>query len=200
MSDTRNLKAFWKDESGVLLAETLLLLPLLLWGFVALFIYWDVFRTMNSSQKAAYSIADLMSRQSEVTPAYIDGLENVLDFLTAGSSRSEMRITSLQYDGLNDQYVVLFSRSTDASLVPYNNGSIQALKPAIPIMAPLDSVVIVETEVDYVPRFNTGILNFAPGVGNSTFRQFIVTRPRFYRRICMTNPVCPPDPPAPPAT
>ena len=47
MSDTRNLKAFWKDESGVLLAETLLLLPLLLWGFVALFIYWDVFRTMN---------------------------------------------------------------------------------------------------------------------------------------------------------
>ena len=72
MSFNSSIRAFAKDESGILLAETLILLPLLIWAFLALFVYWDAFRTINVSQKAAYSIADLMSRQGEIKQPFID--------------------------------------------------------------------------------------------------------------------------------
>lgn len=52
-----SIRAFARDESGVLLAEALILLPMLIWGFIALVVYWDVFRTINVTQKAAYSIS-----------------------------------------------------------------------------------------------------------------------------------------------
>lgn len=193
MFDKRILKRFWQDESGVLLAEALLLLPLLIWGFLALFVYWDLFRTLNSSQKAAYSIADLMSRQAVVTPEFVDGMQNVLDFLTIGSPKSSMRITSMQYDEPNKKYLLLFSKSPGNKMTPHTEATLQTLKSGIPIMSNLDSVVLVETEVDYQPGFDTGTLNVAAGVQAQTFRQFIVTRPRFYRRVCMTVPACPPD-------
>lgn len=63
----RNLKrrfiTYLRAEDGLVLAEALIMLPLLIWGLIAMFNYWDVFRTINMTQKAAYSIADLLSRQ-----------------------------------------------------------------------------------------------------------------------------------------
>ena len=184
-----SIKRFLRDESGLLLAEALILLPLLIWGFMALFVYWDVFRSINVSQKAAYSISDLMSRQAVVTPQFVDGMQDVLNFLTAGSPQAKLRITSLQYNGATDQYELLFSRSPGGKMAAHTQATIQNLRSRIPVMSTLDSVVIVETEVDYNPSFNTGVLNVAAGVTAQTFTQFIVTRPRFWRRVCMT--ACP---------
>ncbi len=182
-----SIQGFLRDESGVLLAEALLLLPLLIWAFLALFVYWDLFRTMNVTQKAAYSIADLMSRQEVVTTGFVDGLEEVLDFLTAGAPTSEMRITSMEYNSTTNKYVLLFSRSTDAKYPPYNTAGLQTLNTPvkrIPTLDNLESVVIVETWVDYKPGFDTGVLNVATGVTDEIFTQFIVTKPR-KRRVCL---------------
>jgi Flp pilus assembly protein TadG len=185
-----HLRAFAKDESGVLLAEALLLVPLLIWGFLALFVYWDVFRTINVTQKAAYSIADLLSRQVVVNTQFVDGLQNVLTFLTPGTPESRLRITSLEYDEGDDEYVLLFSRSPGGKVTPHDQASIQTLKPQIPTMDDLDSVIIVETWVDYTPDFDIGVLNVTPGLVDHTFTQFIVTRPRS-RRVCLdTSPGC----------
>ena len=65
---------FLRDEDGLILAEGLLMLPLVIWALVAMFIYWDVFRTINITQKAAYGVADLLSRQKvEIPLAFADG-------------------------------------------------------------------------------------------------------------------------------
>jgi hypothetical protein len=195
-----SLRAFLRDESGVLLAEALILLPMLIWGFLALIVYWDVFRTINIAQKAAYSIADTLSRQTVVTQAFVDDLDNVLTFLTPGTPSSEMRITSFQldegstnlpgFDG-DDNYCMLFSRVVGATSgsprVPHDEASLEALTSQIPDLANLESVVLVETWVDYVPDFDTGVLNFTPGVTNQTFTQFIVTRPRNDRRVVLAG-------------
>ena len=108
-----SLKAFVADESGALLAEALIMLPILIWAFIALVVYWDVFRTINITQKAAYSISDLLSRQEVVTTGFVDGLQNILTFLTPGAPDSRMRITSFEYNATQDRYVLLFSRSPD---------------------------------------------------------------------------------------
>ena len=180
-----SLRAFAKDESGILLAETLIFMPLLVWGFLALVVYWDVFRTINVTQKAAYSIADLLSRQAVVNMQFINGLDKVLKFLTPGAPDSKMLITSLEYNGTTKKYKLLFSRSPNGKAIPRTEASIQALKPMLPTLADLESVIIVETWVNYEPDFDTGVLNFAPGVKNQTFSQFIVTRPRNWRRVCL---------------
>ena len=190
------VRAFLKDESGVILAEVLILLPILIWGFIALVVYWDLFRVMNVSQKAAYSIADLVSRQkTEVSEDFIKGLPKLLGFLTSDAAGSRLRITSLQmvegpntppnpvFDA-NDDFCLLFSRSSDPSdlsIKPYTQADLKSLAPQIPNMDELESVVSVETWVDYAPAFDTGVLNVAPGVSDQTFYQFIVTRPRIRR-------------------
>ena len=90
-------RAFLRDEDGLILAEGLIMLPLLIWALVAMFIYWDVFRTINMTQKAAYSIADLLSRQKNTIPlAYANGLQNIMDFLTPGGHPVKIRITSFE--------------------------------------------------------------------------------------------------------
>jgi hypothetical protein len=194
----KSLHDFRTDESGVLLAEALVLIPILIWGFVALIVYWDLFRVMNSSQKAAYSIADLMSRQGVVTETFVTGTQNVLDFLVPGAGDARMRITSLEldegsdikpeFDG-DDAYVLLFSRSPGEAVLPHTTATIQDLASQIPDMNDLESVVIVETWVDYEPAFDTGVLDTAPGFAGETFYQFIVTRPRNWRRVCLAGEV-----------
>jgi Flp pilus assembly protein TadG len=194
-----SITGFLRDERGVLLAETLLLLPILIWGFLALFVYWDVFRTINVTQKAAYSISDLLSRQVVVNTQFIDGLQNVLTFLTPATAPSRMRITSIEmsegsnvqavWDG-DDSYVLLFSRSPGGAVPAHTTATIQALRPLIPVLVDRESVIIVETWTDFTPRFNTGVLNFVMAVDNETFTNFIVTRPRS-RRVCLDGtPAC----------
>lgn len=189
----QSLRSFSRDERATVLVEFLFLVPMMIWGFIALVVYWDVFRTINVSQKAAYSIADLMSRQVIVKQTFLDGMDDILTFLTPGSTSSWVRVTSLRWDeGLantttDDKYVLIFSNTSNTTKAPkYTQASIQALKPLIPSIDNLTSVVIVETWVDYAPDFDIGVLNMAPGLAPRTFDQFIVTKPRDGKKeVCL---------------
>lgn len=186
----QSLRAFSRDERGVLLVEFLFLVPMMIWAFIALVVYWDVFRTINVSQKAAYSISDLMSRQVIVKQAFLDGMDDILAFLTPGASASRLRITSLRFDAgptnatTDDKYVLVFSHSSSSSIPKYTQTTIQPLKTMIPILDNTESVIIVETWVDYAPDFDIGVLNMAPGLAGQTFTQFIVTKPRT-KEVCL---------------
>jgi hypothetical protein len=184
----RHFTAFLRDENGVILAEALILMPFLVWTFVAMFVYWDVFRTINAVQKAGYGIADLLSRQGIVQESYIANLEKVLNFLAPGSPNTEMRITSMYYDADVNKYFLYFSRSTSGLVPPLTNADLQVLKNnnRIPTMDHKDSVIIVETFVEFVPKLNTGVFNIAPMVTGKTFGDFIVTRPR-NRYVCIAT-------------
>jgi hypothetical protein len=50
--------------------------------------------------------------------------------------------------------------------------------------------ILVETWVDYTPRFDIGLLNAAPGLERQTFNESIVTFAR-RRRVCLAGtPTC----------
>lgn len=40
----RALRRFLFREDGTVIAETLIVLPVLLWAYIGLFVYWDCFR------------------------------------------------------------------------------------------------------------------------------------------------------------
>ena len=188
-----SFRGYLRDESGVLLAEFLILIPMVIWGFLALFVYWDVFKTINITQKAAYSISDLLSRQIVVNEDFLDGQQEILDFLTPNVPESRIRITSMEMDeGLDvqtawdgdDEYVLLFSHSPGDKVPLRTQASIQELTAVVPTLQDLESVIIVETWVDYAPDFDIGVLNMAPGLAGQTFTQFIVTKPRT-KEVCL---------------
>jgi Flp pilus assembly protein TadG len=181
---TRQIRRFRDQEDGLVMTEFLIMLPLLVWTFMALFIYWDAFRTINQAQKAAYSVSDVISRQSEIDTVFIDGMQTIAEYLTNESSNVKLRITSVEFDEDDDEHRVLFSRSPGNKMPQLNDAALVALKDRIPLMADNDSVVIVETEVAYDPGFEVGI-------PNHSFDNFIVTRPRYFRRVCLTSDPCP---------
>ena len=185
---------FLRDEDGLILAEGLLMLPLVIWALVAMFIYWDVFRTINVTQKAAYGIADLLSRQkADITPTFANGLQKVVDFLTPGGHPVKVRITSLECvaptgpgcTATNGSYKLLFSSSPQNKTAVLTQANIQNWKNGkIPVLNHGESVFVVETEVAFKAQLQTAIAGFMVGVEDAKYGQFIVTKPR-HRRLCL---------------
>ncbi len=178
---TRLMRRFSRAEDGSVTAEAVIVMPMLIWAYLALFVYWDVFRSYNTIQKASYTISDLISRQSDVDNKFLDGMQSILNYLIDSDQDARMRMTSVQWIEKDQKYVVLWSRSPGRGMTELTNTTVQALKPKIPAMTDGNSVVIVETEVSYRPAFDAGI-------GPRIFSEFVVTRPRNGAlRICLKS-------------
>lgn len=181
---SHRIRRFGREEDGLVMAEFLIMLPLLIWTFMALFVYWDVFRTINDSQKASYAVSDLISRQSEIDMPFVNGMQTVVEYLSNGAD-VDVRITSVEWDE-DDGYRVLFSRSPGNAMPRHTNATITALADRIPVMADNETVVIVETRTQYEPGFEVGLTD-------QEFNHFVVTRPRYFRRVCLIEQPCPPE-------
>jgi hypothetical protein len=191
---------FLRDEDGLILVEGLIMLPLLVWALVAMFVYWDVFRTINVSQKTAYSVADLLSRQrTDISVGFANGLQKVVNFLTPGGHPVKMRITSFECksssgtqaeqicNATRGDFRLLFSFSPDNKVTALSESDIQAWKGVrIPTLVHNESVFVVETQVDYEAQLPVALMGLLIGVDDQSFGEFIVTRPR-NRRLCLES-------------
>ncbi len=175
---TRLFARFRRDEDGYLVTEAVLMIPFLIWGYLALYTYWDTYRAMTGSQKASYTISDMISReQTPVNTAYINGMKSTMDYMMGGGLQSQLRVTSVAYEADGNQMLVEWSRSTVSALrPPLTTATLQPLRTSIPDMSDGDTIVLVETWVPYQPSLNVGI-------PDQVFQEFIVTRPRFAPRI-----------------
>lgn len=183
---SRRIKRFRDQEDGLVMTEFLIMIPLLIWTFLALFVYWDAFRTINQAQKATYSISDLISRQSDLDTGFINGTQTVTEYLMGGNSSVKIRITSVKYVAATNEMKRIFSRSPGNKMPQLTNADLNttAMRARIPLMADQDSVVIVETEIGHKPAF-------AVGIPNHFFDNFVVTRPRYNLQVCLVGVACP---------
>lgn len=182
---TQALRTFRDDEDGLIMAEFIIVLPILTWALMAFTAYWDVFRSMNTAQKAAYAISDLISRQNNDLPTnFLDGMQTVMEYLLPATQSAKMRFTSVKWSTTNNRFEVIWSRSPGSALPQLTTASLQAFASQIPIMAATDTVVIVESSVPYTPVFDVGL------TPNYTLDEFIVTRPRFLTKICLQGVAC----------
>lgn len=184
---SRGLARFRRGEEGSVVAESVIVLPILIWGFVGLFVFWDAFRAMNTVQKAGYTLSDVISRQQTgVNNAYVTGMKGLFDYLVNGTEmNSAVRVSSVTWSATNERFEVHWSRTSNALTLPVQTtATIQNYMAQIPTMSGGDYVVIVEARVTYTPLFDIGL-------GEQTFSEFIVTRPRFLPCIPMDNVSCP---------
>jgi len=172
----RAIRNFLTSRCGNMSAEAALILPLLFWAFIATFAFFDAFRQQNVAMKASYSVADMISRETEaLTAADIDGLNGVFDYLTFSNHPSWIRVTSIRWDQNDNRFEVNWSHATkdhDA----LTTATLQDRKEIIPAMAVGDSVVLLETYMIYEPIFRVGL--DASWTANA-----VVTRPRFASQV-----------------
>jgi len=174
------LRSFAKDESGSVVTETVIIFPLLIWAYIALFVYWDAYRTENTAVKASYTIADQITRQvMDITPAYITGLQKTFQYLVDNDLDSTIVVSSVAWYGATQKYDVLYSEARGPGAVRMTDALLQTYLDALPNMSDGDTVIVVQTTTRYVPLFQVGVPTF-------TYGQFIVTRPRGGKVTCPT--------------
>lgn len=109
----RPIRRFVEDARAAITVELVLVLPMLLWAFFATMIFNDAYRSRTQAQAAALHVADAISRNTTIlTTQYLEGMNDVYDFLTGGEQMSRLRITSVVWDRDADQPLVLWSYGT----------------------------------------------------------------------------------------
>lgn len=165
----RLITRFWSETSAAVAFEAVILFPVLALAWIGSFAFFDAYRTYNTSVKATYTIADLISRQEEVDQAEIDGMRNMLISMIRGNDDVQIRVTQI-LRSTDDDYRVdgSFATGTLAELATPN---LVPLEDRLPAMAAGERVILVESYIDYAPTFDVGL-------NDLTFDNFILTRPR----------------------
>jgi len=173
-------RAFREDEHGGIAVEAALVFPMLTWAFLATIVYFDAFRSQSTNAKAAYTVSDMISRETDyITPAYIDSLWNVHKFLTTSNRDTDLQVTIVEYDEDWLDYNVRWSKARGA-FEEMTEDDLDDLEDRLPVMPDGEIVILLQTRMVYEPSFSIGLDAF-------TFDNFIVTRPRFSPQLCYNS-------------
>ncbi|MBS0565320.1 MAG: hypothetical protein JSR87_12870 [Proteobacteria bacterium] len=173
---------FRRDDRGAMEVEGILASTFLIWWYIASFQYFDAFKQKNINLKAAYTIADMLSRETgpangdptatPVNQAYINGLNTMFDYLTYSRKPTWIRVTSVYFDTTTNKYHVDWSAASGSGHQLMTTPILQNYKNRLPILPDGDSVILVETFMAYEPIFSIGI-------NAQVYSTFITTSPRF---------------------
>lgn len=177
---------FLNEEDGAILSVGLLFsVPILLWAFLSTFVYVDAFRAELIANKASETIADMFSREENaITDDYMDGAVELLALLTGVEDDPDLRVTVLWYDEPNNSLEVSWSLERGYGST-HTTADVARFEDAIPIMADLDRVIIVETHTEYTAPISYAMGPFTSSeLENVEFDTFTVTKPRFTPNFC----------------
>lgn len=174
MKFAQKIKAFAKDQSGVAVVEFILLVPVLAFAMMMSFVFFDAYKTKNTSQKASYTIADLLSRQTDaVDEDYLEGLKDLFDFIAnTDPQTTSIRVSSILYKKNKDLNKVKWSYVVGDNVTPWKTSKLKDLYDYIPDVSNKDYLIIVETFVSYSPPF-AGVIEI------QEFTTFTPVSPRF---------------------
>ena len=169
-----NLKSFFANDKGSLSIEAVLAVPILVWAMTATFVFWDAFKTLNISQKATYTVADMLSRETQdITPNYMTAMHEIFDYLAESDGDNALRVTvvTLTVDpDTNVESLELVWSEGVGGINGYDN--LDAISERIPAMAVGDQMIVVESEQEWAPAFSVGLASYR-------FREVALSRPRF---------------------
>lgn len=184
---------FWKATEGSMPTEGVLAFTFLIWWYISSFEFFDAYKQKNINLKAAYTVADMLSRETgpvasdpnsvPINQSYINGLNTVFDYLTYSNKATWVRVSSIYYDDDNKKYRVDWSATSGSGHPVLTTPTLQAKANQIPVLPTGDSVILVETNMAFEPIFSMGL-------NAQWFQTFIVTSPRFASCLPWQNNGC----------
>ena len=172
---------FTHREDGGLSIETIFAIPMLVWAVTATFVFWDAFKTLSISQKATYTISDMLSRETNAIDAdYMTSLHEIYDFLAGTSGDNAIRVTvvtkTLNTTTDTEELQIVWSQGVDVTA--YTN--LDLIRDRLPTIALGEQLIVVESEQDWSPGFDVGL-------GTYRFRKVALARPRFSPQLVWDN-------------
>ncbi|MEE2945130.1 MAG: hypothetical protein VX444_08150 [Pseudomonadota bacterium] len=155
---TLRLKAFSKSMSGTVSVEAMIMLPILLWLIAAMAVFLDVFRTKSAMDKAAFTISDALSRETNaITDDYITNTRVLFEELANLEDGSgSLRLTVIEWDINNDRYAVEWSQTRGDAFNPLDTANLSQITTFLPDISLDETLILVETHYRYEPLYDIG--------------------------------------------
>lgn len=166
------LTQFRDDTKGSAAIEAAIIIPVLFWAYIAMYIFFDGYKTRSMTEKAAFTISDMLSRESfAIDEYYLGNARKLFDMLAQSDSPSGLRVTVVSYSDITESHTLEWSK-TIGNMDALEAARLSEFTPRLPAIAGGESLIIVETLSTYKPSLNVGL-------GDVTIETFIFTRPRF---------------------
>ena len=171
------LRSFARETKATASVEAAIIFPAVFWAYAAMFTYYEAYRAQAVAEKSAYTISDMISRETQpITPAYMTNARNIYKDLSGLSpGETAMRVTLLRWDGPNKKFKVDWSkrRGDIPRLRTRDVGDYDLL---LPTLIHNERIILVETASDYKPTFTIGL-------DARVIETFVFTRPRYAPQI-----------------
>ena len=170
-----------RDEKGSFSVEAVLMFPLIVWAFMAMYVFFEGLRESNINLKATYTISDLLSRETDlIDQTYLEGINDVYGWLSRSANPVSMRVTVVRYDAATDSHVNVWSRGV-AGKPDLTQAEVDTkISPRVPIMADAATAIVVETWTTYDPLMDIGLTD-------TEIHNMVVTSPRFSEQLMLAG-------------
>lgn len=176
MSIKRSFKNFARDEGGSFSVEAILMFPMLVWAFMALYVFFEGLREKNINLKATYTVADLLSREDQkVDDLYVSNMRVIYQWLARSQSNVRLRMSVVHYDEATDSHDLYCSIGVGVEDM-LDEWVDETVTPHVPIMADDSAAIVVETWVDYEPIMEIPLVSI--GLEETEIYNIVVTSPR----------------------
>jgi hypothetical protein len=176
------LRRFWSNAEGQMSIEAVIWLPLVIAVLSATFSLYDAFRYKSLNIKAAYTISDALSRETDpIDNDYLDGMVDLLSYLTRSEGPYSLRVTLVRYNANKSKYVAEWSK-TRGDFDRLRNRDLASMLEQLPTLLHNERVIVVETSTMYEPPFEVPGLNTA-----ELFYNYGFTRPRFAPKLVWSD-------------
>ncbi|WP_417729424.1 TadE/TadG family type IV pilus assembly protein [Roseovarius sp.] len=157
------LRRFWKQECGTAAMETVVMFPFLFMGLTFSYEYYDMFRYQSVREKATYTVADMLSRETSVVDqTYMDNVKKLFDLMTNDAGINQVRVTVVRYhfDEANsiDEFELRWSEVRGSgTLIPLSDSDVKNAHSVLPNMLNGQEIILVETLSKYDPPITTDL-------------------------------------------
>lgn len=174
-------RRFSKEETGSFAIEFVVMLPLLIFAWLFVVDAFYGFRINTVNQKAAYTLSDMISRETTpINSAYLDGSLELFTFLTDTRVRDRgIRFTAVKFDADSNDFELEWSQSR-GSLSPASDGEVAGWVSRLPTMPDNEIIMVVETYQHFIPTFDIGF-------NERDIHNFVFVRPRYAPQVLYSD-------------
>lgn len=193
------LARFAQDTKGSVNIEATLMFPLLITMIASSMVFYDAFRRDALAQKAAYTVGDMISREtSAIGPDYLGNIRTLVA-LMADTPESDVtvRVTQVQStvtvsepagNDLETATTITYSRNwskVDGSRVgTLSSSDVAGMAAQLPTMYNAERVLLVDVYINYDWPIDLGLDDM---LGEDTFHSRVFTRPRFAPKVTWSS-------------
>ncbi|CUH53238.1 TadE/TadG family type IV pilus assembly protein [Shimia marina] len=187
----RKIRDFRKDTRGTVAVETVVMWPGLFLAMLAMAVLFDAYRARSTTEKAAFAISDMLSRETAaVNHDYLNGVHSLFDQISTLRSGHDLTVSLVTWDVINRTHQLVWSHSIsrdgDRDETSWDNADMLAMSQDLPTLVNGESLIVVQTQSVFSPPV---IMKRWWGENWNGFpmNTLVFTRPRFVSNLAWSD-------------